>query len=386
MLRTRLYFSNVVLTKMEARKLIDFVTKKSPKGINKWGYWEPLKNKWQDKYLESASIGLSGYPEYHEGTLFLQANKKEITYVFNYFFDKLITLDIYLKGRDKKVENLFIRFVIDFCKEFQVLFSFIATQEEFDSKNYFTEHNQPGESSEYLGLDLDSGLPGVYWFTFFSESLYQSLQIGDIEKINICKLKNNGGYIQFGKSPYDNEAESQSKIKKVIEQIGADYFFDINQPFEHKRSPRPIEVLLQQKLKLDPSVIPLYSDESIKFRNEDVPVFLKRLINSNSIISSFLEYSNLDITDNLVNELTKELSKPKDKNGYIEKVCEVSAFLGDLYCKKYDAVWDDEKQGNVSFNSSSLEILINPINVTRLLFEDDLSLEAFEENIESYFD
>jgi hypothetical protein len=93
--------------------------------------------------------------------------------------------------------------------------------------------NRPENSFSYTGLDLESGVPGLYWINFFSDEYAAWLGLNNLPKeaAVLKSLVGGGVLLKFCESPDDcRSLEILQKQQVAIEWLGRQKFFDIRFP------------------------------------------------------------------------------------------------------------------------------------------------------------
>jgi hypothetical protein len=106
-------------------------------------------------------------------------------------------------------------------------FGFLTSEVDLEAKN------TNATSLSYKGMDLASGIPGLYWVNFLSDELAAWLGIGDFpERLAALKRLTGGGVsLKFCNSPDECRSfEVLQKQRAAIEWLGPQRFFDIRFP------------------------------------------------------------------------------------------------------------------------------------------------------------
>jgi hypothetical protein len=138
-------------------------------------------------------------------------------------------------GFDRKWANrIGIENIEDFAAEmFRVTgsdFGLLTTEVDLQSKN--RKPSVPGQvqSLSYKGLDLEWGVPGLYWINLFSAKLAAWLGLNDLPK-NLGKtraLPCGGTLLKFGESAENcRTLDILQQQRLAIEWLGPQKFFDI---------------------------------------------------------------------------------------------------------------------------------------------------------------
>jgi hypothetical protein len=106
-------------------------------------------------------------------------------------------------------------------------FSLLTTEVDLKAKN------RPVDSYSYKGLNLEIGVPGLYWINFFSDEYADWLGLRDlpIELAVLKKLGTGGVSLKFCESPEDcRSLEVLQKQRTAIDWLGSQRFFDVRFP------------------------------------------------------------------------------------------------------------------------------------------------------------
>lgn len=106
-------------------------------------------------------------------------------------------------------------------------FGLLTTEVDLKAKN------RPANSYSYAGMDLATGVPGLYWINFFSDELAGWLGLNNLPKeLAALKTLTSGGVsLKFCESPEDSRSlETLEKQRVAINWLGPEKFFDIRSP------------------------------------------------------------------------------------------------------------------------------------------------------------
>lgn len=106
-------------------------------------------------------------------------------------------------------------------------FSLLTTEVDLKAKN------RPTNSYSYAGMDLATGVPGLYWINLFSDQYAEWLGLGELprELAVLKKLARGGISLKFCECPEDcRSLEVLQKQRAAIEWLGPEKFFDIRLP------------------------------------------------------------------------------------------------------------------------------------------------------------
>ena len=138
-------------------------------------------------------------------------------------------------GKDWNNEERFqqiFEFVYKMCKEFNVIFAGGGL-----SKDWFDKHDVidpiSGKFTCNAGASFDPGvgLPGIYWFNYFSLDLINFFGDEKKEQIQpyIVNQKNKDGlcFLTYNHPNEQNSFWRRQKENQIVEILGKEYFFDL---------------------------------------------------------------------------------------------------------------------------------------------------------------
>lgn len=106
-------------------------------------------------------------------------------------------------------------------------FGLLTTEVDLRAKN------RPANSYSYAGMNLATGVPGLYWINFFSADYAEWLGLDDLHKelAPLKSLPSGAVSLKFCDSPeHCRDLEILQKQRAVIEWLGPEKFFDIRFP------------------------------------------------------------------------------------------------------------------------------------------------------------
>jgi hypothetical protein len=113
-------------------------------------------------------------------------------------------------------------------------FGFLTSEADLNAKN------KDATAYSYQGLNLDAGIPGLYWVNLFSDELAEWVGVSCFPKELAAskKLSNRGLSIKFCDSPEQcRDYSVLQKQRAAVEWLGADKFFDIRFPKRKLKTP-----------------------------------------------------------------------------------------------------------------------------------------------------
>jgi hypothetical protein len=121
---------------------------------------------------------------------------------------------------------------------------FCVTRSDFallTSEIDFCAKNQPGKNCSSKGMDLELGVPGLYWLNLFSDEYADWLSLRELPKaLAVQALLPAGGVsLKFCDSPEEcRDIEVLQKQRTAIEWLGPQKFFDIRFPDRKQEVPK----------------------------------------------------------------------------------------------------------------------------------------------------
>lgn len=106
-------------------------------------------------------------------------------------------------------------------------FSLLTTEVDLKAKN------RPTNSYSYAGMNLATGVPGLYWINLFSDQYAEWLGLGELPKelAELKELAGGGVSLKFCESQEDcRSIEVLQKQRAAIDWLGPEKFFDIRLP------------------------------------------------------------------------------------------------------------------------------------------------------------
>lgn len=123
----------------------------------------------------------------------------------------------------EKIED----FVLEMFRVTASDFGFLTSEIDLKAKN------RPANSYSYAGMDLETGIPGLYWINLFSDELARWLGLSSFPQ-QLAALKSlpcSGVSLKFCDSPDDcRSLETLGKQRAAIDWLGPERFFDIRFP------------------------------------------------------------------------------------------------------------------------------------------------------------
>lgn len=143
--------------------------------------------------------------------------------------------------------GLLKNFLIEVFKVSKADYGFLTPEDDHKAKNYLvTAVDENTTSSEFVGDNLEKGLPGLYWMNLFGNLYVEWFGKGKFKRIKCHEaqfLDDSGVFLQFGASPEEcMSAYVLQRQQEAIELLNPNAFFDITRP------ERKLETLDSSKL------------------------------------------------------------------------------------------------------------------------------------------
>jgi hypothetical protein len=137
----------------------------------------------------------------------------------------------------EKVED----FLVEMFRVSSSDLALLTTECDLQAKNRTPLVSGHVQSLSYKGLDLEHGIPGLYWINLFSCELATWLRLSELPK-NLGSVKPLGSgavLLKFGESPEDGRSFHVLQQQRLaIEWLGSEKFFDIRFPDRKLEAPK----------------------------------------------------------------------------------------------------------------------------------------------------
>jgi hypothetical protein len=133
-------------------------------------------------------------------------------------------------------------FVLKMFRVVRADFGFLTTEVDLRAKNTVPT------SFSYKGMDIESGIPGLYWINFFSEQLGEWLKLNELSNQLVRREKLAEGEISLTFCESADECRTLEVLQKqrtAIEWLGSNRFFDIRFPNRKAETPEWNQAPLQ---------------------------------------------------------------------------------------------------------------------------------------------
>jgi hypothetical protein len=197
-----------------------------------FGRSEPITQKLTPNNRSQLDDILLGTKNFEGGSLFLSSKNLKSTSVFqwapNTVSDWYSEFSTEVLARQSKT---LVEYLRGLFSEFPVVFAGIALDSDWDKKHWIVEEDEDGgELVTKVGLNLEYGLPGIYWITVFGSELLEHFDrevLTALPCYQVVNLGDSGIMLVLSDSP---DKISQSHEEEIIRTLGKEYFFDISNP------------------------------------------------------------------------------------------------------------------------------------------------------------
>ncbi len=125
---------------------------------------------------------------------------------------------------DDRAGDLF-QFLIEW---FDPAFGMLTTWDDLRAKHWVSYQTNLGTTEKFIGLDIGETLPGLYWQTFFGESVLAKLATKEIDQMNAYRLEplKDGLLLRLYKASKDIGTDHGKQTEQAaLLKIGAKAFF-----------------------------------------------------------------------------------------------------------------------------------------------------------------
>jgi hypothetical protein len=203
---------------------------------DKWGEFEPLKKAFDPANIDEPTKALSRFQGlflYRAGKpLHIEGAMWNLTLPPTSRFPSPLFANYWTGWFDGRwAERIGFETLEQFaCKMFAVMsadFAFLTTHVDYDAKN------RNSSSFSFKGMNLDIGLPGLYWINLFSSRFAKWLGVNEIHSslAEVTQSPRDIVLLKFCQTP--DLCRSYDVLKRqraVVDWLGAEKFFDIQSP------------------------------------------------------------------------------------------------------------------------------------------------------------
>jgi hypothetical protein len=203
---------------------------------DQYGIGEPVRNRYKGNRQDVIKLLLG--PNNESGTVFLKGTTDALS-VITWIKQRRAKWEFYLEDTYLSASahvSEFTNFITKVCREFEIEYGWAAPEEDWRAKHWRSDYDEKGHriGRTKVGADLDSGLPGIYWLTAFGSSLAKKLgndSFSALPVYEVLDFGDGGKAILLRESPYEpSVAERLKQDRTVAQELGAEYFFDIEHP------------------------------------------------------------------------------------------------------------------------------------------------------------
>ena len=363
-------------TRKDAHQLVTQLVENSPLAIEKFGYSEQTNKKWTAKSIGFITEGLADYPLYRSGEVFLQARNNSFLIHLNNPRTDLPSIYLYIDPNyffKETSYNKVIAYFNTLCEQLPVIFARISSDEEHRYRHLLvTKTANGGQTEQMKGLNLKSGLPGLYSYTFFSTTLLKSLDIASFNPLSLSS----GKIIQLATTPADFEEPNLQLADEFITKLNKDLFFDKNRTVKSTLSEH-LETTIQMVSMRSFNQLPNHGGidmNAINYQQRPQPELLDKY--NLSLENSY--------TNSLLEKIEQLLHTEYNAQNTDDLIVTCGQYLGELLAKHYKVTWDDEFPYLLNFDKYE-PAQVNPYFIVSLVIEDNLSIADFDQTIQNLY-
>ncbi len=218
----------------------------------KYGSVEKTENEYKIIYWKEMLKILT-----EEDSLFIKAKKNNFLHAIKYHGKGLVALNFYfnVNVNNKKQITSILNLIFSICENFNILFGFGCSRNEFDHKHKVTTVFPNGLSKwGHKGVSIKNFyeyISGIYWVTILGNILVEFFQNDKILSLPECekKLTKDGQFIIIlNGGPFYEFEKRDAQANKIVNQLGSEYFWN-----KDKGGGVPVPPFLATLLSLDVS-------------------------------------------------------------------------------------------------------------------------------------
>lgn len=220
----------------KANRLLEFIEGEGGPFVPvHYDFGEPVRKPYEGNRQEAIKL-LVGAPKRESGAVFLKGAAPGSLAVIAWLKSRLAKWEFYLE--DEYLSNPiriaeYTNFMAEICNKFQIEYGWAGPEEDWRVKHWRVDYDHKGRrlGSTKVGADWEAGLPGVYWLTVFGPAIVRKIGEPTFSALSVWKsirTVRGGTIIILRESPYEPVlAERLEQDRKVMQEIGSQYFFDI---------------------------------------------------------------------------------------------------------------------------------------------------------------
>lgn len=238
MFEIKLFTAEKFETQKKAENLLKFLEQYGgPFRPTKFDRAEPIKRPFNSSNMKAATELLAGDPDHEWGGIMLKGDKfKSSVWIHWSNGEPFQTWFLFLSPaffKRKKAPVDFFSFLKGLLAETPFVFGAAAASEEWRAKHYLITESELGTSERKVGITIEKCVPGVYWCTCFGKKLTEFFGRDRLLKLpvqRVLDLESAGMVLQMSENPFEPAEELIKREKQVIEELGSEHFFDIDNP------------------------------------------------------------------------------------------------------------------------------------------------------------
>jgi len=251
-LSVRMYSRVQFDSEEHARKLVDYLSRHARFGPDVFGSHEPFRKLTFERVEQAISLIVNRASQQLDPervfsiTFFQRTRVPRCSYAVEWcrvphrpFAKPLCSIE---DGFVKKVEHLeeWLKFIFGMFPFYEPWYASVALTTESNEKNFLSWYTQHPRAKDPLkgvrmesamGLELEKGIPGVYWGNYFSPFYIDWLGRAKFDELPCTEkrwLSTGGIFFTTAATPFDwNSVDSRQLQRQVLTYLGEDAFHDM---------------------------------------------------------------------------------------------------------------------------------------------------------------
>jgi len=120
----------------------------------------------------------------------------------------------------------YFKFLIEW---FEPAVGHLSTDEQIDEKHFAFIKDSTGSVEQYVGLDIEDKLPGIYWVTYFGRPAIERIGAKKFDSLSSVEVERFRDGFLVKAYPSSKEIGSQTAAEAenlILQQLGKHHFFD----------------------------------------------------------------------------------------------------------------------------------------------------------------
>ncbi len=131
---------------------------------------------------------------------------------------------------DRKAgDNLALEFFRFLIKYFEPAFGHLSTANQDRSKHFVSVESSVGSIEQYVGLDIEDKLPGIYWITYFGDWAVERIGERKFDSLSFAECEKTNSGILLRAYPSSEEIGSKTANESenlILQHLGKSHFFN----------------------------------------------------------------------------------------------------------------------------------------------------------------